>query len=234
MRIHYLQHEPFEDPGSILEWAAEHGHTVTSTMVFENQPLPPVDSFDMLVIMGGGMRVYEEDRFPWLAAEKRLIEQAIRSDKAVLGICLGAQLIASALGAAVYKNTQKEIGWFPVTLTREGASSRFCRTWPRTLQAFHWHGDTFDIPKGARCTAFSKATKNQAFEYGAKTVALQYHIEATPESVARFAEECAKEIVSGCPFVQSPEEMRDFAAAFPFIRKQLFELLDTMEKNFNG
>jgi len=234
MKIHYLQHEPFEDPGSILEWAKERRHAVSSTMMYENQPLPSVDAFDMLVIMGGGMSVYEEDEFPWLTAEKRFIEQAIRREKAVLGICLGAQLIASALGAAVYKNTYKEIGWFPVTLTREGASSRFCRNWPHTFQAFHWHGDTFDIPRGARWTAFSKATSNQSFEYGAKTVALQYHIESTPESVARLVAECANELVSERHYIQPAEEMCDFKTAFPLIRKQLFELLDTMEKPING
>jgi GMP synthase-like glutamine amidotransferase len=228
MRIHYLQHEPFEDPGSILEWTKERRHAVSATMMYENQLFPPVDAFDMLIIMGGGMSVYEEDKFPWLFSEKRFIEQAIRRDKAVLGICLGAQLIASALGAAVYKNTCKEIGWFPVTLTGEGASSRFCRNWPHTFQAFHWHGDTFDIPRGARWTAFSKATKNQSFEYGAQTIALQYHIESTPESVKRLVTSCADEILPGHLYIQPTSEILEYTDAYIPMKNKLFAMLDAM------
>ncbi|MBN1131180.1 MAG: type 1 glutamine amidotransferase [Chitinispirillaceae bacterium] len=229
MKIHYLQHETIEDPGSILEWASLRRHTVTSTRLFDREPLPGPDSFDMLVIMGGSMSVYDEERYPWLAPEKEIIGRAIGQDKAVLGVCLGAQLIASALGARVHKNPCKEIGWFPVSLTSDGAASPFCRGWPSSFTAFHWHGDTFDLPKGARWTAFSKATKNQAFEYGTRTVALQYHIEATPEGVERFAAACTSDLVSESLYVQPAEEMRDFKTAFPFIRKQLFQLLDTFD-----
>jgi GMP synthase-like glutamine amidotransferase len=226
--MHYLQQEPFEDPGSILVWAADRSHTVTSTMVFENRPLPSIEAFDMLVIMGGGMSVYEEDKFPWLSAEKRFIEQAIRHDKAVLGICLGAQLIASALGARVYKNPCKELGWFPVSLRPAGVSSSLCRGWPVSFMAFHWHGDTFDIPKGAQWTAFSKATRNQSFEYGTRTVALQYHIESTPESVKRLVTSCADEILPAHLYIQPSSEILEYTEAYIPMKNKLFGMLDAM------
>jgi GMP synthase-like glutamine amidotransferase len=228
MRIHYLQHEPFEDPGSILEWIAGRRYTATSTMIYEKDLLPSTDDFDMLVIMGGGMSVYEEDTHPWLVAEKRFIAETIRRDKPVLGICLGAQLIAVALGAAVYKNKYKEIGWFPVTLTDEARYSQFVADWPDSFNALHWHGDTFDIPAGARWTAFSAATKNQSFEYGMRTVGLQYHIESTPESVARLVSSCSNELVSGNLYIQSEAEILCYKKGFIPMKKQLFNMLDSM------
>jgi len=231
MRIHYLQHEPFEDPGTILEWAAERGHPVGSTMLYKGDPLPPIDTFDMLVIMGGSMSVHEEDRYPWLISEKKLITQAIKSGNAVLGICLGAQLIASALGAAVRKNPCKEIGWFPVSLTREGIKSDLFKGWPVEFQAFHWHGNTFDIPASAVKTAFSKACANQAFVYGRCAVGLQFHIESTTEGVERLLTNCEDEIVDNQLYIQPAEYIRNQKQYFPQIRELLFRLLDGMEKN---
>jgi GMP synthase-like glutamine amidotransferase len=230
--MHYLQHEPFEDPGSILEWANERRHQISSTMVFDGESLPSLESFDMLVIMGGGMSVYEEDKYPWLTGEKRFIEKTIRRNKAVLGICLGAQLIASALGARVYKNPTKEIGWFPVNLSGEVKESRFSLHWPDSFNALHWHGDTFDLPAGARRTAFSLATRNQSFEYGARTVALQYHIESTPESVKRLVTGCPDEIVPGYPYIQSAAEIIQYNEAFIPMKKLLFGMLDTMSDTY--
>jgi GMP synthase (glutamine-hydrolysing) len=230
MKIHYLQHEPFEDPGTILEWAAERVHPVSATMLYKGEPLPSSSAFDMLVIIGGGMSVYEEDKYPWLAAEKRFIRQAIDTGKTVLGICLGAQLIASALGARVYKNRHKEIGWFPVTLTPEGIKSELFKGRPARFQAFHWHGDTFDIPANAIKIATSKACANQAFVYGRRTVALQFHIESTAESVERLLTNCKDEIVEGKPYIQSADEIKKRNRHLLHIRTLLFGLLDTLEK----
>jgi GMP synthase-like glutamine amidotransferase len=231
MKLHYFQHEDFEDPGTILEWAAERRHPVTATMIYKGEPLPSLNSFDMLVIMGGGMSVYEEDRFPWLIAEKQFIRQAIDTGKAVFGICLGAQLIASALGAGVYKNLHKEIGWFPITMTPEGAASPLFVGWPKEFHVFQWHGDTFDIPAGAVKIASSKACENQAFAYGNRAVALQFHIESSAESVERLVTNCENEIVPGQPYIQSVEQIRSRKQWLPQIREILFGLLDEMGKN---
>lgn len=114
MRIHYLQHVAMEDPGSILAWASEQGCSLTYTLFHESGALPAVDSFDWLLILGGPMNIYEEERFPWLAEEKLFIRSAIAAGKIVIGLCLGAQLIADVIGGQVTANREPEIGWLPV------------------------------------------------------------------------------------------------------------------------
>ncbi|WP_211325058.1 type 1 glutamine amidotransferase [Hydrogenothermus marinus] len=123
MRIHYFQHVPFETPANIENWAKEKGHLFKGTYLYKNQPFPDFSSFDMLVIMGGPMSVSDENKYPFLKREKIFIENAIKLNKKVVGICLGAQLIAEVLGSKVYKNKEKEIGWYPVYLTDEGKKS---------------------------------------------------------------------------------------------------------------
>jgi GMP synthase-like glutamine amidotransferase len=233
MKIHYLQHEHFEDPGTILEWAAEKGHTANGTMIYKGEPLPALDSFDMLVAMGGSMSVDDEEKYPWLAPEKELIKKAINKDIPVLGICLGAQLIAMALGAGIRKNPCKEIGWFPVSLTPQGTTSKLFDGWPLSFPAFHWHGDIFDIPGCAEKTAFSKACWNQAFVYGRSVVALQFHIESTGEGVERLLTNCKNDIAGNQLYIQSAEYIRDQKQYLPCIRELLFRLLDAMEKNIH-
>ena len=228
MRIHYLQHEPFETPGAILAWAIEHGHSLTSTMLYNNEPLPSIELFDMLVIMGGSMSVYDKHLNSWMNAELRFIESAIKADKAVLGICLGAQLIAASLGAPVYKNKTREIGWFPVSLTPEGSSSVLLKSWPDAFPMFHWHGDTFDVPAGAVRTAFSKACANQAFEYGGKTVALQFHPETTLADLELFLSNCQDDCRTADTFVQTVEQIREQVRLIPAMNKLLFTLLDML------
>ncbi|MBN2037110.1 MAG: type 1 glutamine amidotransferase [Chitinispirillaceae bacterium] len=228
MKVHYLQHESYEDPGLILDWAAARRHTLTSTMVYRNEPLPSFDSFDLLVIMGGSMSACDDAAYPWLSPEKAFIRTAMDSGRAVLGICLGAQMIAAALGAAVYANKNKEIGWFPVTLTPQGTASRLFKGWPLTFPCFHWHEDTFDLPNGATRIAFSKACMNQAFICGRRTVALQFHIECTRDSITRMITKNAKQIVPGGLYVQPAEEMLKRQSETVSMRRQLFTLLDTM------
>src|SRR5262245_10782835 len=169
MRAHYLQHVPFETPGSILTWLGQQGASVTSTRLFEPHTLPPVDDFDLLVVMGGPMSVNDETEHPWLVAEKRLVREAIDRGRAVVGVCLGAQVIASALGCRVYRSDEREIGWFPI----RGARTRGAEAppphvmgWPDTLTVFHWHGETFDLPAGAVLLASSEGCVNQAFQIG--------------------------------------------------------------------
>jgi GMP synthase-like glutamine amidotransferase len=118
MRIQVLQHVPFEGLGSISPWATEKGYAVRTCGLFRDDPLPDPEQFDWLIVLGGPMGVYDEARHPWLVDEKRLIEAALRAEKTVLGICLGAQLIATVLGKKVTRNQQREIGWFPLKLTQ--------------------------------------------------------------------------------------------------------------------
>jgi GMP synthase (glutamine-hydrolysing) len=206
MRIHYLQHVPFEGLGNIENWALLRGHQISDTQLYNNDPLPEPEEFDWLIVMGGPMNIYEEDKFPWLAREKTFIRDAIDAGKIVLGVCLGAQLIASVLGAKIHKNQYPEIGWFNVWLTDAASKSMAFRRLPERFTAFHWHGDTFDLPPGATRIAESDACRNQAFECDGRVIGLQFHIDTTLESIRRLVEHCGNELVPG-EYVQSEEEM---------------------------
>lgn len=226
-RIHYLQHVPFEDPANITVWAGGHGHAITGTRLFCDDPLPAVDSFDFLVVLGGPMNVEEHGRHPWLLDEKRLIGQAVERGKSVLGICLGAQLAAAVLGAEVKRNPNKEIGWFPVSLTDDAKTSGpFCDL-PLEFMAFHWHSDTFDIPCGAVRLAGSEACANQAFQYGAHVLGMQFHLEYSSSTIAKMIHHCGGELVGG-PYVQSPAEMTDRHDDVRKAQRLLFRVLDAM------
>ena len=147
MRAHWLQHVRFEGLGTIEPWLLAAGYEITGTAFFESSEMPPIGDVDLLIAMGGPMSVNDEQRYPWLIREKQYIRLAIDSGKPVLGICLGAQLIAAAMGAQVYANPVKEIGWFPVYGLTSGRGSVF--TFPPTIEVFHWHGETFYLPPGA-------------------------------------------------------------------------------------
>ena len=194
MHIHYLQHIPLEDPAACLDWARERNIILTSTHLYRDANFPDPDSFDGLLIMGGDMSVYEEDKFPWLTAEKAWIKQVIATGKPVLGICLGSQLLADVLGAEVFPNTEKEIGWFPIDLTAEARKTELFRSWPSPVPVFHWHGDTFTLPEGAAPIASSEATKHQGFILD-NVLALQFHPELTAGQIIRFAAEFPEDLI---------------------------------------
>ena len=229
MRIHYLQHVLFEDLANIEVWAREKGHTVSGTALDDNEKLPQIEDFDWLVILGGPMNIYEEKTYPWLVREKEFIAQAIAAKKTVLGICLGAQLIADVLGAKVKRNDFTEIGWFPVALTENAKSSPFFGTLPDRFTAFHWHGDTFEIPSGAVRSAESEACKNQAFVYNDRVIGLQFHIEYSHESINRMLENCGDELVEG-EFIRKENEILNLKGNLTETKNLLTSLLDNMEK----
>lgn len=228
MRVHFVQHASFEGIGAIADWAASRGHDVTGTPVYlESFPHP--GEFEMLVVMGGPMNVYQERDFPWLAQEKRFIRAAIDEGKLVLGICLGAQLLADVLGGEVVRGEQPEIGWYPLRLTTDAADSAVFRVLPATFESLHWHGDTFTIPPGAVRIASSVVTPNQAFEYAnGRVVALQFHLEATHASWSELAQECADELAAPADWVSSAGEMFASTERFERNNELLFDLLDAM------
>lgn len=193
MRAHYLQHVPFEGLGSIEHWLHSKGYAISSTELFHSQPLPAPEDVDLLVVMGGPMSVNDETDHPWLAKEKEFIRRAVEAGKPVLGICLGAQLIADAMGANVFPNSTKEIGWFPVEAVASDHASVF--RFPDVTEVFHWHGETFNLPEGAVQLARSKACENQAFQLGNHVIGLQFHLETTPESAKAIVEHCREELV---------------------------------------
>jgi GMP synthase-like glutamine amidotransferase len=205
MRAHCFRHVPFEGIGSIAAWLDARGIETTATRFDAGDALPRLADIDWLVVVGGPMSVNDEDLHPWLAAEKAFVREAIRAGKRVLGICLGAQLIASALGAKVYRNAVKEIGWHPISPVPVANGVHAFRFPPDAL-VFHWHGETFDLPPGAVHLARSAGCEHQAFQVGERTLGLQFHLETTPESARALVENCRVDLVPG-PYVQSEERL---------------------------
>jgi len=204
MRAHIFQHLPFEGPGNIQPWLINAGYEITYTQFFLSDEIPLIKEVDFLIIMGGSMSVNDEDKLPWLIKEKQFIRDFIATGKPVLGICLGAQMIASAMGARVYPNSEKEIGWFKVEGIRSSDLSNF--QFPVSFTSLHWHGETFDLPAGAVQIARNDACENQAYQIGKNVLAIQFHPEAARETVEDFVMNFRKELVPG-KFIQSSEEI---------------------------
>jgi GMP synthase-like glutamine amidotransferase len=203
LEIAVITHVPFEGPELIETWFLARGHTVRTVPLYHGAAaarLKAARTADLVVVMGGPMSVGDIDSYPWLIDELAFLKQALRSGVPILGVCLGAQLIAAAAGASVYPNRIREIGWWPVELAGGSLESDGPAAVWRTpfsgahIPVFQWHGDTFDLPAGARLLARSDACENQAFAIGDRVVALQFHLESTPLSVARISAACRAEI----------------------------------------
>jgi GMP synthase-like glutamine amidotransferase len=196
MKIHYIQHVPFENPGSILVWAAQRGHEVSRTLVYAGEKLPRPENVDWLVVMGGPMNIYEDALYPWLVEEKSFIKESIGCGKVVLGLCLGAQLIADAIGGTVTKNFVKEIGWHTVTMTDDARASSLFSFLGGESVVFQWHGDTFSVlPSGATVLAKSGVCAHQAFVYKKRVFGFQFHLECTQEGIEGLVANGADELV---------------------------------------
>lgn len=230
MRLHYLLHVPFEGPGAISTWAQENNHQETFTRLYKDYDLPTMEDFDFLVIMGGPMGVYDDDQYTWLREEKSFLKNIIQEGKPALGICLGAQLLAEALGARVRKNTFKEIGFFTVSLTPIGWNSPIFSGLPASFEALHWHGDTFDIPEDAYHIASSEACPNQAFIYENRIIGFQFHIESTREGLENLIKNCGDELLEGGDYIQKPEDLIDEGRDFETMNKVLFKFMDSFSE----
>jgi GMP synthase-like glutamine amidotransferase len=227
--IHYLLHVPFETPGFIEKWASERNILQTYTRFFDGDPLPDTNAFDMLIIMGGTMGVYDTEKFPWLTDEKAFIKQCAVRNKTILGICLGSQLLADALGAKVYPNQQKEIGFFPIKKTKASETFQLFSNFPQTINVFHWHGDTFDLPIGAVHLLQSDACKNQAFIYGNKIMGLQFHLEMTEETLKKMLHHGKHSLIKA-PYIQSPAKIIAGQNNLPVCNQLMHTILDYLIK----
>jgi GMP synthase-like glutamine amidotransferase len=227
MHIVCLQHEPHETPGAISVWARENGHTITIRQLYSGDTFPDTEGIDVLLVMGGSMGVGDERLFPWLKDEKYFIEQCIAGGKKTLGICLGAQLIAAVLGARVFRNRYKEIGWFPVALTDQGKQAPFFTEMAPEFPMFHWHGDTFDLPRGACHLACSEATEQQAFLVEDCVLGLQFHPEMDQALLDDFVTSGGGQLVKA-DFVQTPEEIMAGSRFLPALRQCLFRILNQL------
>jgi GMP synthase-like glutamine amidotransferase len=199
MRAHYFQHVPFEGLGSMETWLHEAGHEISVTRWYAGERAPDPGKITLLIVLGGPMSVNDENIYPWLAAEKDFIRHWIAADRPLLGVCLGAQLIASSLGARVYPNAVKEIGWFPVTAVTPLPEHAFC--FPSEQTVFHWHGETFDLPPGAIHLARSAGCEHQAFQVGRHVIGLQFHLETAPATAAALIANCRNELTPA-PYIQ--------------------------------
>jgi len=216
MNVHILQHVAFEGIGSIDTWLNQRNANISYTRFYESIDLPALSKIDLIIIMGGPMSVHDELEFPWLVEEKRFLREAIRAGIPMLGICLGAQLLASALGAEIYKNSQKEIGWFDITNVQNSNVFQF----PDAISVFHWHGETFTLPEGAVQLARSAACEQQAFQFNDNVIGLQFHLETTPESINSMIQNCHSEIIPNT-FIQSD-------SAIQAVKQDCFEKINTL------
>ena len=201
-------HVPFEGPGIITNWTDKEGHLIKYTRFYENETLPEQESVDFLVIMGGPMNVFDYHTISWMEEEIHWTQAFIASGKPVLGICLGAQILATSLGAEVYPGKEKEIGWYNLRFLPALGTHRVCKELPSTRKVFHWHGDTFDIPLGAERIAESQCFANQGFLYENRVLALQFHLEMEAENVEALINNCGDELVEGAHIQQKEELLR--------------------------
>lgn len=223
MHIHVFQHVPFEGVGSMESWFNGREARVTYTRFYELYQLPDITGIDLLIVMGGPMNVTDEASHPWLIEEKDFVLEAIRAGVPVLGVCLGAQLIAAALGSRIFANKYKEIGWFPVESVNDNCD---LLPFPKRFPAFHWHGDTFDLPKGAMHLMSSEGCQNQGFMIRKNVIGLQIHLETTPEAVELMIENCAADMIEG-PYVQSPKTIREITVEYADLANVI--LSDTLD-----
>lgn len=239
MRILLLQHDPLDGPGTLLDWAKERGHSLATCMICEGEPLPSPAGFDLLVSLGGPMGAYDEEKHPWLAEEKEYLREAFSSGKRILGLCLGCQLLADALGGKAFRHTCKEFGWQPIEPLPEGREW-FSTASPLplmdqgrkgTFHAFQWHGDTYTLPPGAIHLARNEAAEHQAFllkgPSGSTVLGLQFHLEWT-EPMAREALAEPGVAPPPSPFVQTPEEILRNPSLFQEARERFFTMMDRL------
>jgi GMP synthase-like glutamine amidotransferase len=223
MKILGLQHSALPAQTFIADWARRQGHTWAAALVPAQGAFPDPQELDCVIVQGGPMSVWEEARFPWLRDEKRYLDQLVQAGVPVLGICLGAQLLAEVLGARAYPGAQREIGWFPVETATAGLPTWMMQTLPPTIETFLWHGDTFDLPAGATRIARSAAFANQGFSWG-PVMALQFHLEVRPQWVQAIVQRDAAQL-AGSRFVQSPDVILSKPESLYRQNNALFETL---------
>lgn len=216
MHIHFIQHEIFEAPGAILSWAEKRRYHITFSKVYEYQPLPEsVDEVDMLIVMGGPQSpdttIAECPHFN-AEAEIAYIQKCIHAGKAVLGVCLGAQLIGNALGARFEHSPEKEIGVFPIQLTDEGLQDRKLQYFGHTLHVGHWHGDMPGLTVDCKVLATSVGCPRQIIAYSDKVYGFQCHLELTADVIELLIANDTETLLnpSKQSFIQRPDEIRSF------------------------
>lgn len=226
-------HVPYEGLGCIEQWISNNGHDVTFTNLYADYQLPNPNSVDWLIVMGGPMGVYDDLSFPWLLEEKEFIRQTISKGKTVMGICLGSQLIAEVLGAKVYPNKQKEIGWYNVKLTDSAKTLSVFSEFENHFPVFHWHGDTFDLPLGSQHLFSSDVCSNQGFLVNENVLGLQFHFEITTESLNEMLKNGADELIES-ETIQSARKILEQQKLIEYNNQKMFQILDYLENKMTN
>lgn len=226
MRFNIVQHNKSCEPGWIFDWSARNQVELEIHYPYKGEVFPDISQIgDALIVLGGDMNVDETNKYPWLLEEKKFIERYLKTGKPYLGICLGAQLVADVMGARVYKNTEKEIGWYPVELTSEGQ-----RRWGNSqngANVLHWHECVFDLPQGATVLAKTELTPVQAFVYKTQVMGFQFHPEVNKALVEPYLQDWEE---TPGKWIQSPEEIRRLAAYAETQKNILFTEMERVLK----
>jgi GMP synthase-like glutamine amidotransferase len=221
-----LQHIPCEGPGRMLEFARVRGVPLETVHFLEGGVLPTHTDFSAILALGGSMNVYEEDKYPWLASETRFIADWVSAGKPYLGLCLGGQLLAKAVGGRVTKNARKEIGNFEVQLTTAGQQDPLFAGFPTAFPVFQWHGDTFSDLAGGVCLASSAWCAHQAFRFGSVAYGLQFHAEITQAMAQEWLHEYNPEII------EEKLNPNEILAGFGQLESQYANLSESLFTNF--
>ncbi len=238
MQVHFVVHESFEAPGAYETWVRERGYQASYSRVYAGQPLPlAADAIDLLVVLGGPQSAStSKEECPHFdaAAERALIAQCIAARKAVVGVCLGSQLIGEALGARCERSPEKEIGNYPISLTEAGrANPKFAHFGP-VLEAGHWHGDMPGLTPAARIIAYSEGCPRQIIEYGELVYGFQCHMEFTPEAVELLIAASRQElaVLAAHRFVRQAAALR--AQTYDEMNQKLFGFLDRLVQAYRA
>jgi GMP synthase (glutamine-hydrolysing) len=216
-----FQHDPYDGPGYLGEALVRRGANLTIIRLDSGETVTDTAPYDMLLVMGGAMNVYQHDKYPWLVEETQAIRHAVEAGKAVLGVCLGGQLLAKALDAQVHLGSATEIGLLPITLTEAGKVDPLFEGLSQ-VEAIEWHDDTFDIPDRAVALARSMSCANQAFRFGQRAYGLQFHPEVSPAMLAEWIKEAG----------DSPIDRSSFQRAVDFRAAALQTQADRLIDNF--
>ncbi|MBB5173862.1 type 1 glutamine amidotransferase [Texcoconibacillus texcoconensis] len=231
MKIAVIQHDPIVGPGVLSDWAQDYNEEIQLYRLDLGEALPSTHDFDMLISLGGRMGAYEEDKYPWLRAEKTLITRATHANKWILGICLGSQLIADALGGKAYQHHEPELGWHPVQFSEHASNHPLLQQTPTTLHAFEYHNDTFDLPNNAQLIAETTCAK-QAFTIGEQILAVQFHPEFNEQMITYFTENHYPRDKKG-PFIQPQQDVLK-EANFQGSRAFMYQIMNNFKQAFKN
>lgn len=228
MRIHFLEHETYEGDTNIDLWAQKNNFELNRTFLFKNVSFPSMDEYDLLVVTGSLVHVWEVDKHAWLAPEKDYIKKAVQKGKVILGLCFGAQLLAEALGSRVFVNNHTEIGWHNIQLTSAGLDNSIFQNLPEEFMSFHWHSAHFSLPPGCSRLAFSRASENQAFVCdSAPLIGLQFHPEFTLDLIRRYLGEYGEGWPEG-PYVEPLKSVMEQTESIPDTYWLMEKILDNI------